>query len=84
MRLREKDEVARLMTFILFVLCVGVMTAAMAIFVLECTAVDDATLTVYLKHKLSFFFPPRICPGHISRTVTRRDSNLSVLLGPAV
>ena len=30
------------------------------------------------------FFPPRFCPGHISRTVTRRDSKLSVLLGPAV
>ena len=36
---------------------------------------------------LSFFFlffPPRFCPGHISGTVTRRDSKLSVLLGPAV
>ena len=31
-----------------------------------------------------FFFPPRFCPGHISGTVTRRDSKLSVLLGPAV
>ena len=30
------------------------------------------------------FFPPRFCPGHISETVTRRDSKLSVLLGPAV
>ena len=30
------------------------------------------------------FFPPRSCPGHISGTVTRRDSRLSVLLGPAV
>ena len=30
------------------------------------------------------FFPPRFCPGHISGTVTRRDSKLSVLLGPAV
>ena len=33
---------------------------------------------------LLFFFPPRLCPGHISGTVTRRDSKLSVLLGPAV
>ena len=32
----------------------------------------------------SFFFPPRFCPGHISGNVTRRDSRLSVLLGPAV
>ena len=32
----------------------------------------------------SLFFPPRFCPGHISGTVTRRDSKLSVLLGPAV
>ena len=35
-----------------------------------------------------FFFPttslPRFCPGHISGTVTRRDSKLSVLHGPAV
>ena len=34
------------------------------------------------------FFPamilPRFCPGHISGTVTRRDSKMSVLLGPAV
>ena len=33
---------------------------------------------------LFFFFPPRFCPGHISGTVTRRDSKLSVLLGPVV
>ena len=32
----------------------------------------------------NLFFPPRFCPGHISGTVTRRDSKLSVLLGPAV
>ena len=35
-----------------------------------------------------FFFSatilPRFCPGHISGTVTRRYSKLSVLLGPAV
>ena len=31
-----------------------------------------------------FFFPPRFCPGHISGTVTRRDSKLSVVLGPVV
>ena len=30
------------------------------------------------------FFPPRFCPGHISGTVTRRDSKFSVLLGPEV
>ena len=30
------------------------------------------------------FFMPRSCPGHISGTVTRRDSRFSVLLGPAV
>ena len=30
------------------------------------------------------FFLPRFCPGHISGTVTRRDSKLSVLLGPVV
>ena len=31
-----------------------------------------------------FFFLPRFSPGHISGTVTHRDSKLSVLLGPAV
>ena len=31
-----------------------------------------------------FFSLPRFCPRHISGTVTRRDSRLSVLLGPAV
>ena len=35
-----------------------------------------------------FFFPatilPQYCPGHISGTVTYRDSKLSVLLGSAV
>ena len=31
-----------------------------------------------------YFFPPRFCPGHISGTVTRRNSKLSVLLGPTV
>ena len=30
------------------------------------------------------FFPPRFCPRHISGTITRRDSKLSVPLGPAV
>ena len=30
------------------------------------------------------FFLRHFCPGHISGTVTRRDSKLSVLLGPAV
>ena len=31
-----------------------------------------------------FFFFRHFCLGHISGTVTRRDSKLSVLLGPAV
>ena len=30
------------------------------------------------------FFLPKFCPVHISGTVTRRDSKLSVLLGPVV
>ena len=41
-----------------------------------------------LRYLFIYFFPamilPRFCPGHISGTVTRRDSKLSVLLGPAV
>ena len=39
--------------------------------------IQFASLFIY------FFFLPRFCPGHISGTVTRRDSKLSVLLGPA-
>ena len=38
----------------------------------------------YMGLQVFFFFPPRYCQGHISGTVTRRDSKLSVLLGPAV
>ena len=34
--------------------------------------------------RYSFFFPPQFCPAHISGTITRRDSKLSALLGPAV
>ena len=43
-------------------------------------------LLVFFFSFFSFFsfFPPRFCPAHISGTVTRRDSKLSVLLGPAV
>ena len=50
-----------------------------------------APVSLYLpSNSLSYFFlnfflfPPRFCPGHISGTVARRDSKLSVLLGPAV
>ena len=41
-------------------------------------------LTIQFASLFFFFFLPRFCPGHISGTVTRRDSKLSVLLGPAV
>ena len=43
-------------------------------------------LTIQLALLFFFFsfFLPRFCPAHISGTVTRRDSKLSVLLGPAV
>ena len=37
-----------------------------------------------LRYFFFLFFPPRFCPGHMSGTVTRRDSKLSVLLGPTV
>ena len=40
-------------------------------------------LTIQLA-SLFYFFPQRFCTGHISGTVTRRDSKLSVLLGPTV
>ena len=38
----------------------------------------------FCMHSFFFFFPPRFCSRHISGTVTRRDSKLSVLLGHAV
>ena len=37
-----------------------------------------------LLYFLFFFFSPQFCPGHISGSITRRDSKLSVLLGLAV
>ena len=40
-------------------------------------------LSMFIFFFFSFFFH-HFCPGHISGTVTRRDSKLSVLLGPAV
>ena len=44
-------------------------------------------LTIQFASLFFFFFSrhdlPRFCPGHISGTVTRRDSKLSVLLGHA-
>ena len=42
------------------------------------------TIQFALLFFIFYFFPPWFCPGHISGTVTRRDSKLSVLLGPAV
>ena len=41
-------------------------------------------LTIQFASLFYFFFLPRFCPGHISGTVTRRDSKLSMLLGPVV
>ena len=38
----------------------------------------------FFRRDFFFFFLPWFCLGHISGTVTRRDSKLSVLLGPAV
>ena len=57
---------------------------------IECAAWSNFALllTIQFASLFIFFFPatilPRFCPGHISGTVTRRDSKLSVLLGPAV
>ena len=58
---------------------------------IECAAWSCSLIVHYslpsnsLRYFLFFiFFPPRFCPGHISRTVTRRDSKLSVLFDPAV
>ena len=42
------------------------------------------SLRYFFIYLFFFFFPPRFCRRDISGTVTRRDSRLSVLLGPAV
>ena len=42
------------------------------------------TIQFALLFFIFYFFPPWFCPGHISGTVTRRDSKLSELLDPAV
>ena len=51
--------------------------------ILHCCLPSNSLRYFYLFIFFSFF-PPRFCPGHISGTVTRRDSKSSVLLGPAV
>ena len=57
---------------------------------IECAAWSCSLVVHYclpsnsLCYLFIFFFPPRFCPGHISGTITRRDSKLSVLLGSAV
>ena len=50
----------------------------------SCGLILHCCLPPNLLRYFFFFFPPRFCPGHISGTVTRRDSKLTVLLGPAV
>ena len=50
----------------------------------SCGLILHCCLPSNLLSDFFFFFPPRFCPGHICGTVTRRDSKLSVLLGPAV
>ena len=42
------------------------------------------SLRYFFFSKFFSFFPPQFCRRDISGTVTRRDSRLSVLLGPAV
>ena len=44
----------------------------------------DVHFSFFFLFLFFLFFPPRFCPAHISGTVSRRDSKLSVLLGPAV
>ena len=57
---------------------------------IECAAWSCGLILHYclpsnsLRYCFLFFFLPRFCPGHISGTVTRRDSKLSVLLGTVV
>ena len=58
---------------------------------IECAAWSCGLILHYclpsnsLRYFLIFFLGgPRFCPGHISGAVTRRDSKLSVLPGPAV
>ena len=57
---------------------------------IECAAWSCGLILHYclpsnsLRYLFLLLFLPQFCPGHISGTVTRRDSKLSVLLGPAV
>ena len=58
---------------------------------IECAAWSCGLILHYClpSNSLCYFFfsgtiLPQFCPGHISGTVTRRNSKLSVLLGPAV
>ena len=51
--------------------------------ILHC-CLPSNSLRYFLFFLFFYFFLPRFCPGHISGTVTHRDSKLSVLLGLAV
>ena len=42
------------------------------------------SMFIFFLFSFFFFFFRHFCPGHISGTVTCRDSKLSVVLGPAV
>ena len=50
--------------------------------ILHCWLPSNSLLYLFIFFPATIF--PRFCLGHISGTVTRRDSKLSVLLGPAV
>ena len=52
--------------------------------ILHCCLPSNSLRYLFIYFLFFYFFPPRFCPGHISGTVTYRDSKLSVLLGPAV
>ena len=56
--------------------------------ILHCCLPSNSLCYFFFFFIIFFFFPatilPQFCMGRISGTVTRRDSKLSVLLGPAV
>ena len=69
------------------IICIIIIIVVVVVFII--IVISDPRRGRYMVlHAFIFFFflffPPRFCPRHISGTVTRRDSKLSVLLGPVV
>ena len=81
-----------IITCTIYIIIITIMITHIIIVVVIITSVllisfSDPRRGCYIVLPCSFFFSfffRHFCPGHISGTVTRRDSKLSVLLCPAV